>query len=506
MNISAARRTAYAGSALWTVCAVFAALTAAVTALPPHRTWGALAAVGYAVLALVPAATVRSAPPPVAPAATDVPAAPGAACRAGPPTRRQPRHRWLTGRLPLAGCALTAVLPLLVLAFTDSAQEEVHVVHRAGARLLAHGTPYLSPDQLAGADYTAYNPYLPGMALFGVPRQLLGLDARFGFAAAFLLTFALSLRTAGLRTTGGLRATGAGPGARGSVGRRTLLLTASPLIALPLAVGGDDLPVLGLLCLGLALAGRHGRAAAGRSGLVLGVACTLKATAWPALPVVAALLAVREGRPAVLRLTGGAAPALAAGLALPVLVDGAGLAANAIRYPLGLAEAASPAAAPLPGRLLAALGPAGQLCAVVALVLAALLIGGSLLPRPPRDAGGAALRLALGLLMAMALLPASRFGYAVYPAVLALWAYWRNLDARRLEPGPGRRPPAARRPTARRPAAPWGGAAHPDREPGLRPHRQPLTGPHADRDERLPAPAGRHRDVRPRDRTPLPTR
>ncbi|MEU4970620.1 hypothetical protein [Streptomyces smyrnaeus] len=495
MNISAARRTAYAGSALWTVCAVFAALTAAVTALPPHRTWGVLAAVGYAVLALVSAATVRSAPPPVAPAASAVPAAPGAACRAGPPTRRQRRHRWLTGRLPLAGCALTALLPLLVLAFTDSAQEEVHVVDRAGARLLAHGTPYLGPDQLSGADYTAYNPYLPGMALFGVPRQLLGLDARFGFAAVFLLTFALSLRIAGLRATGG------GPGAPGSVGRRTLLLTASPLIALPLAVGGDDLPVLGLLCLGLALAGRHGSAAAGRSGLVLGVACTLKATAWPALPVVAALLAVRAGRPAVLRLAGGAAPALAVGLALPVLVDGAGLAANAIRYPLGLAEAASPAAAPLPGRLLAALGPAGQLCAVVALVLAALLIGGSLLPLPPRDAGGAALRLALGLLVAMALLPASRFGYAVYPAVLALWAYWRNLDARRLEPGSGRRPP-----TARRPAEPWGEAAHPDREPEPRPHRQPLTGPHADRDERLPAPAGRHRDVRPRDRTPLPTR
>ncbi|MBO8196172.1 hypothetical protein ITI46_31695, partial [Streptomyces oryzae] len=431
MNRTAARRTVYAAPALWAVCAVFAALTAAVTSLPPHRVWGVLAACGYAVLACVSAVAARRA----GPAASD--ARGGAACRAGP-WRRGPTPL-LTGGFRLLGGGLATVVPLLVLAFTDSAQEEVHVVHRAGARLLARGTPYLGPDQLAGADYPAYNPYLPGMALFGVPQRLVGLDARFGFAAVFLVTVALSLRIAeGRYADGGAQEAGCGVRSAwsrsawaGPHGRRTLLLTASPLVALPMAVGGEDLPVLGLVCLGLALAGRPGSGAAGRSGLVLGVACTLKATAWPALPVVAALLAVRAGRPAVLRLLGGAAPALVAGLVLPALVDGAGLMANAVRFPLGLAEASSPAAAPLPGRLLATLGPAGFLCAVAGLALAALLTGGSLLVRPPRDASGAALRLALGLLLAMALLPASRFGYAVYPAVLALWAHWRTLDARR---------------------------------------------------------------------------
>src|SRR5262249_61192474 len=32
-------------------------------------------------------------------------------------------------------------------------------------------------------------------------------------------------------------------------------VTASPIVAFPLSVGGDDLPVLGLLCLRLAVAG-----------------------------------------------------------------------------------------------------------------------------------------------------------------------------------------------------------------------------------------------------------
>ncbi|WP_243083030.1 hypothetical protein [Streptomyces sp. 891-h] len=482
MNTSAARHAGYAVPALWAGCAVFAALTAAVTTLPPHRVWGAFAACGYAAAALASlAATRRARRFPRAlrfrhtRRARRGPA-PGVACRAGPPPLRRtppPRRTPLTRTAAYLCCASAALVPLLVLAFTHSAQEEVHVVHRAAARLLAEGTPYPSPGRLAGADYEAYNPYLPGMALFGVPHQLIGLDARFCFAAVFWLTFALSLRIAGAR----------------SVGRRTLLLTASPLIALPMAVGGDDLPVLGLVCLGLAL-GCPGPPSSGRTpawyatsaGLVLGAACTLKATAWPALAVAAALLAARGGRPAVLRLLGGAAPPLAAGLVLPALADGPGLMANAVRFPLGMAEADSPAASPLPGTLLATLGPAGHLCAVAALVLAALLTAASLLLRPPRDASRAALRLALGLLLAMALLPASRFGHAVHPAVLALWAHWRTLDARR-ETRPDTRPDARRD----------------------EPARPTPAGPHADRDERLSAAPWRHRDVRPRGRTPVST-
>ncbi|WP_369201470.1 hypothetical protein [Streptomyces sp. PU-14G] len=477
MNPYTARRARLAAPVLCAVSAVHAAVTAAVTALEPHRVWGLCAAPAYAALALGLLLAARRPRP--GPRRSPAPTGRGTAGAHGAATAREGASAVPRGRLRLPVCrgrlrlpvrrslpflafAATAVVPLSVLVGAGSAQEEVDVVHRSAARLAAHGTPYLSPDELAGADYMAYNPYLPGMALLGLPHRFLGLDARFCFGAVFLLAFALSLRAAGVRGTR----------------RRTAALAASPLVALPLATGGDDLPVVGLACLGLALAG-EGEPRAGRAGLALAAACTLKATAWPALGVAVALLGARGGRQAVLRCAGAAAPLLLAGLVLPALADPSGLAVNAFGYPLGLAGADSPAATPLPGWLLGRLGPAGHALAMALLALAAALVLWSLCARPPRDARAAALRLALGLLTAMALMPASRFGYAVYPLVLALWAHWRKPDApqhaatvhRRCSPSSG--------------AGEW---AHPRG------------------DQRLPAPPGRHREVRARDRTPLPTR
>src|SRR5260370_4789 len=66
----------------------------------------------------------------------------------------------------------------------------------------------------------------------------------------------------------------------------TVLVTASPVVALPLAAGGDDLPVLGLICLGVALASRGSRGQwrwAAAAGLALGLAAAMKATAWAAV-------------------------------------------------------------------------------------------------------------------------------------------------------------------------------------------------------------------------------
>nr|WP_241266032.1 hypothetical protein [Streptomyces boncukensis] len=285
------------------------------------------------------------------------------------------------------------------------------------------------------------------MALFGVPRELLHVDARALFALTFAAAFALSLRPH-LRLPS----------------RRFALLLGSPLVALPVAVGGDDLPVIGLSCLGLGLAARD---RAGRAGLALAVAATLKATAWPALAVGLVLSAARGGRRAASRFGAHAAPVLAAGVLLPALRDPGGFTANTVRYPLGLAGAASSADAPLPGTLLAGLGPAGHAAAAALLLSAALAVGGSLLLRPPRDGRAAGLRLALGLFAASALMPASRFGYLVYPAVLVLWALWRNDHAPQQPP-------------------------------------QPPQPPHADRHERLPAAPGRDRDLRVRDGAPVP--
>ena len=70
------------------------------------------------------------------------------------------------------------------------------------------------------------------------------------------------------------------------------MLAASPLVALPLAVGGVDLPLIGLCCFGLALAAK-GRPVG--AGLALAFACTLKWTVWPALPVALVLLRALYG-------------------------------------------------------------------------------------------------------------------------------------------------------------------------------------------------------------------
>ena len=49
---------------------------------------------------------------------------------------------------------------------------DVAVVARSGVLLLHHGTPYLPVAALSAGGWLAYNPYLPVMALFGLPGAL----------------------------------------------------------------------------------------------------------------------------------------------------------------------------------------------------------------------------------------------------------------------------------------------------------------------------------------------
>lgn len=396
------------GALWWALCATAALGLAVFSALGPHRVWGAAAALGYLAAALL---TARG---------------------------RSPR---IAGAVALAGAV---PLPLLWLLAVDLAQLEARVVARSAGLLLAEGTPYLQ-HPVAPEDF---NPYLPGMAVFGLPEALAGpgplTDPRLWMGAAFLgaLAFALPAgdRSAPLRW-----------------------IAACPLVALPLAVGGVDLPVAGLMCLGLALAGR-GRA--GAAGLALGAAAALKWTAWPAIPVAVALLAAAsrstsagrpadggEGRgdsrrPAVRRegLGGSRRPAdraaarcglvallTAAALVLPAaLRDPGAFRAHVVDFPLGLTDAVSSAASPLPGHLLATHVPGGRTLALLLLGVSALLVALSLLLRPPATASDAAARLALGLLLAIAFMPASRFGYLVHPLVLAVWAAARQTPGHPL--------------------------------------------------------------------------
>src|SRR6202034_3199724 len=161
---AAMRRRWLAG--IFAVSAIWAVLVAAFSSDSVHRLWGVVAACGYA-LALIAILAVRNA------RASDVALG-----------------------VSFAGALLA---PLAWMAAKGLEQPEVWVVARSGWMLIHHGTPYTSATVLARTrNPNAYNPYLPVMALFGVPRAFfdLGLltDPRIWFGVVFIIVFYLALR------------------------------------------------------------------------------------------------------------------------------------------------------------------------------------------------------------------------------------------------------------------------------------------------------------------------
>lgn len=393
---------------MYTAFSVFALAVALVSTEPVHRLWGGCAAAGYGCAALAFLAAARLMPD---------------------------RRRDIAFALAATGAL---AVPLCWLAAAGRGMPEVGVVARSAQLLVAHGRPYQSAAEL-GADVYGYNPYLPGMTLFGLPRALFGgglaTDPRIWDGLAFVAACAAALRATGAGAITALR--------------RTAALTSTPLIAFPLAVSGNDLPVIGLICLGLALAARPDRVALtspGWTGVVLGAAGAMKATAWPALLIVGLLLGVRDGRGAAARFTAAAVVVQVVVVGPFLLVQPADLAVNTIAFPLGLTAARSPAASPLPGHLLAATGQTGQL-AVIALLAATVAAAGVLLTaRPPRTAAAAGAYLALALTALFTLAPATRWGYFVYPGVIGgfLWLASLSRPGLRKPAGTGTRGPGAR--------------------------------------------------------------
>ncbi|MFG2165385.1 glycosyltransferase 87 family protein [Micromonospora chersina] len=401
---------------LYAVSAVFAAVTAATSTLLPHRAWGTLATIGYALAALAAAGQLLA-----------------RRRRPGTPLAGLPARWAVTG----FAWATAALLPVVAQSIqraggrTDRAQEEVVVVEHAGARLAEHGTPYLGHDAIAalppGEQLLGYTPYQPGMALFGLPRAAADAwwtDARVWFALVTALALAAAVRT--LRTAAGPAA----PRRDAAVLRAVQAATVLPICALTLATGGDDLPVLALclLALALAAAGRPGRA-----GLAVGAAGALKLFAWPVAVVLVCWAVTRR---AGLRTALGALglPVLAL---LPVLlVDRDALVENVLRFPLGHGLVTSPAQSPFPGHLIATALPAGRLIAAALLVAVAVAIAVRLLRRPPRTAATTALICGYGLLAAILLMPSTRFGYLLYPLALLVTAPALALAERRPDVAP----------------------------------------------------------------------
>jgi hypothetical protein len=325
-------------------------------------------------------------------------------------------------KLPLMVPMLVALVgalgaPLFWLATRVSPTPEVTVISQSATLLLQHGTPYFAPTQLTG--WLSYNPYMPAMAIFGLPKALgatgLLADPRIWMTLVSVALIATAFWLAAPHTS--CRS------CSHNVALSTVFAASSPVIAFPLAVGITDPPVIALLLVTLALAARPGRRAMW-AGLTLGIASAMKATAWPAVPIVAALLATRDGVRLMWRFIG-IAVLTAAGLSMlmapAALADPPAFVQNTVLFPLGLTKHQTPAASPLPGHLLAETGSAGHMAAVVLLVAAGLGFAVSLIVRPPADARAGAFRIALGLAVMFTLAPATRWGYFVYPIGLIGW-------------------------------------------------------------------------------------
>lgn len=375
--------------ALYLASATVGAGLAVVTAYHGHRIWGLCAMVAYLGAAVATWLWHRR----------------GGATH---------RHRLLVAA---AAFATTALLPLAVLVVQRahgvpwSAQPEVEVVERMARLLLDSGTPYANLDERGDAvHFRDYTPYLPAMAVFGLARVLADGLGPLAAVADARVVFAVA---AAALTTVALRVAHADGQISGLPVRAVQLVAVLPATTLTLATGGDDLPVLALLVLALTCC-QGGRVVT--AGLAGGFALAMKFTAAPVLLVLAVAVHHQHRRAGAFAAT---VVMVAGGLMLPsVLLSPAELVEHVIRFPAGLTGVTSPAASPLPGYLLAQTGPTGRTAALVILALAALAVLVWVLCRPPRTAAEAAGRAATGLAVAMLLMPATRYGYLVYPLVL----------------------------------------------------------------------------------------
>lgn len=390
------RRTWRLDLLFYGVSLAFAAANAMASEFYGYRVWGNFATAGYLVaLVLTVLQAVSRIPPTI-------------------------RSRWL----PVGVTGLLAgLVPLAVLVFVRNpnfvwgrwpwsfpSQPEVWVVERSARLLLADGTPYPDLGQLGRAPVPDdYTPYGPAMTIFGLPRALLGdgplTDARVWFAVGTILVILLALKVSGWPRVPVLAAQ---------------LAAVSPLTLLTIVVAGDDIPVIALIVLAGALAFRFSPTGGPfLSGLAIAFVINMKLTALPALAVLAVAVAAGRGRRALL-IFFGTVIAVSAMLVTPVLlVDPAAFVEHVVLFPAGLGEASSPAESPLPGHLIARLGPIGHAASLALLAAAACAITVWLVVRPPRDPADVMLRNAVGLGTAIVLAPATRFGYLVYPLALA---------------------------------------------------------------------------------------
>ncbi|HUC37667.1 MAG TPA: glycosyltransferase family 87 protein, partial [Acidimicrobiales bacterium] len=219
---------------------------------------------------------------------------------------------------------------------------------------------------------------------------------------------------------------------RGPTGPRVLALqsmTVLPTAALPLATGGDDLPVAAFILLGLVLMQRRRPLGA---GIALGIAASMKITAWPLAGI--AFLAARDrdgrtGRRPALWLIGGMAAVMIPAIVPTMLENVPAFLDNVVRFPLGLAGISSPAQSPLIGHLVVSLFPGIHrvftICVAGAGAVALVWV---LVRRTPRTPAALSRLVGWVMLLAILLAPATRIGYLLYPINFFAWSWLLSAE------------------------------------------------------------------------------
>jgi hypothetical protein len=348
--------------------------------------------------------------------------------RNGALSPRQHRRAWLA-RLVIAGCvfvgALAIPMGLEILWQFDGVpgshlQPEVTSVEIGGQDLVKgvnpyrplvrehHAVKYHPPGE---PDYAGFLPYLPLMAVLGIPSEIWpnnGMsDARIFFCVTTLVAAALALylcKADGRRKMRALQA-----------------LVILPLASLPLSTGGDDIPVVAFLLLAMVLARRRRPFL---SGVVLGIASAMKFTAWPL--AVLALFAARgrKGERRPLTMLAGilvvAVPAI-----FPFALRGPfALIDDVVLFPLGLSAIPSTAASALPGHVLVTEFPSLNRALPLAVgIILAVGLARHLYKRTPRTASEVCTVAGVVMTVLIVLAPNPRVGYLLYPINFFVWAY-----------------------------------------------------------------------------------
>ncbi len=304
-----------------------------------------------------------------------------------------------------------------------NAQPEVAVIERAGDRLMAGHDIYLKRPTSVGVsphsdnkniDSSSYFPYLPSMAIFGLANAG-NLPPEFGDARLLLSIFTVAVVLYALKLL-------SVPG--DSKVRILQIFLILPTGALPLVTGGDDLPVLALMLLGVVYSFRKEPL---RAGLAIGLATTLKFTAWPLAFLLCFVIRGRGDKPSYIKFITALSSVLIPVLLIAIAPSPESFIVNVIRFPLGLSKVSSPAASPLLGQVLVSIFH-GEKKAVTYMLLGIGILAVVLMfiKYRPKNVSEAARFASFVMFLATVLAPATRFGYLIYPVNLFTWSLFLN--------------------------------------------------------------------------------